>query len=66
MILPEAEGGLRGARDPSGTVVISNKALIDKLSFNLKPLKERHKQVCGYETCHFYLLPLSFPPFSPI
>ena len=51
MIKPEADGGLKGVRDPEGNVLISDIALRDNLPFNLKPLKERHKQVCGCETC---------------
>ena len=51
MICPESEGGLKGVRDPVGNVLISDAALRDNLLFNLRHLKERHKQVCGCETC---------------
>ena len=32
-------------------MLISDTALRDTLLFNLRPIKERHKQVCGCETC---------------
>ena len=35
MIRTEAEGCLRGARDPSGNVIISNTALRDNLPFKI-------------------------------
>ena len=51
MISPESEGGLKGVRDPEGNVLISETALRDNLKCNLRPIKEKHKQVCGCKTC---------------
>ena len=51
MVRPESDGGLRGVRDHLGNVLISDTALRDNLPFNLRPIKERHKQVCGCKTC---------------
>ena len=51
MLKHPSEGGLEGARDANGNAVISDTALCDNLPFNLRPLGERHKQVCGCEIC---------------
>ena len=51
MIRPESEGGLKDVRDLEGNVLISDTALRDNLPFNLWPIKERYKQVCGCKTC---------------
>ena len=47
MIRPESEGGLKGVRGVEGNVLISDSALRDNLPWNLRPIHERHKQVCG-------------------
>ena len=51
MLKHPSEGGLEGARDANGNAVISDTALRNNLPFNLRPLGERHKQVCGCEIC---------------
>ena len=51
MIRSQEEGGLCRVRYPEGNVLISDTALRDKFTFNLKPIPERHKQVCGSEMC---------------
>ena len=51
MIRPESEGGLKGVRGVEGNVLISDTALRDNLPWNLRPIHERHKQVCGCKTC---------------
>ena len=51
MIRPESEGGLKGVCDVEGNVLISDSALRDNLPWNLRPIQERHKQVCGCKTC---------------
>ena len=51
MIKSPAEGGFAGARNSSGKVIISDSALRLNKPKNLKPMTNRHKQMCGCETC---------------
>ena len=51
MIEPPENGGLEGVRNEKGEVIISDTALRDNLPFNLRPIQERHKQVCGCTLC---------------
>ena len=51
MMRSQKDGGLPGVRDPVGNLIISDTTLKDNLTFNMKPIQERHKQVCGCETC---------------
>ena len=51
MIKSPEEGGFAGARDKSGKVIISDTALRLNRPKNLKPMTNRHKQMCGCETC---------------
>ena len=52
MLKKASDGGLEGAVDANGNALISDTALRDNLSFNLRSLTERHKQVCGCEVLH--------------
>ena len=47
MLESPLNGGLAGAKNVNGEVIISDTALRDNLPFNLRPIQERHKQVCG-------------------
>ena len=51
MLKPLKEGGFEGAYDANENVPISDMALCDNLSFNLRPIVKHHKQVCGCELC---------------
>ena len=51
MIKSPAEGDFAGAMDKSDKVIISDTALRLNRPKNLKPMTNRHKQMCGCETC---------------
>ena len=51
MLESPQNGGLAGAKNENGEVIISDTALRDILPFNLRPIQERHKQVCGCTLC---------------
>ena len=53
--LPVSQGGLGGGlpevRNAKGKIIISDTALRYLLPEQLKPMTEKHKQMCGCETC---------------
>jgi hypothetical protein len=51
LIEEEVNGGLKEARGVSGEVIISDSALRYLLPVQMRPMTERHKQMCGCETC---------------
>ena len=51
MILPVEQGGMPGARDQDGTVLISDTMLRAILPKSLSRMSESNKAMCGCETC---------------
>jgi hypothetical protein len=51
LLEPSVNGGLGCARSPTGEVLISDTALRYLLPPQLRPMTERHKQMCGCEVC---------------
>ena len=54
LVMPEIDGGLKGATEANGKVVVSDTSftrIIKKYLPQLRRATERHKQMCGCEIC---------------